>query len=376
MSRGAGFYVGAISGTSVDGLDLALLAIDDRRIEYRVGRTVPFASALTQAIHDLAVGRGDDLDALGAADHLLGEFIAESVLDFLARVDVGPAQVRAIGSHGQTVRHRPDGRTPFTMQIGDPNRIAERTGIDCVADFRRRDMAAGGQGAPLVPFFHRAVFDAPGTTRVVANIGGIANITVLPGSADGIVSGFDTGPGNTLLDAWSRRHLRQPYDEGGAFALSGRVSEDLLARCLSHPYFALPSPKSTGREAFGEAWLDELLQTSPHLQPEDVQATLAALTVRSIADQVPRISPHARSLVVCGGGRRNAALMAGLASALPGVAVTTTDAIGIDGDYVEAAAFAWLAYRTTRGLHGNLPQVTGGRGERVLGAIYPGGSRS
>jgi anhydro-N-acetylmuramic acid kinase len=372
MTDGRPLYVGAISGTSVDGLDLALLAIRGPAIELRAGRTVPFAAALAASMHDLASGRQDDLDALGAADRALADAIAEAILTFLSDLGVPTHDVRAIGSHGQTVRHRPDGPHPFTLQIGDPNRIAEITGIDCVADFRRRDMAAGGQGAPLVPPFHRALFERPGSMRVVVNIGGIANITVLPGTADVELHGFDTGPGNTLLDHWSRLHLRRPYDDGGRWAASGRVSVPLLEHSLEDPYFGLPPPKRTGRETFSPTWLGSQLDHHPGLRPEDVQATLAALTARSIADAVRAHADGAQCVIVCGGGRHNTAIMGFLSDALPRTEVTTSDALGVDGDFIEAGAFAWLAHRTVHGLAGNAPRVTGAGGPRVLGAIFSG----
>jgi anhydro-N-acetylmuramic acid kinase len=372
MTDGRPLYVGAISGTSVDGLDLALLAIRGSDIELRAGRTVPFGAALTASMHDLASGRQDDLDALGAADRALAEAIAEAILAFLADLGVPTHDVRAIGSHGQTVRHRPDGPHSFTLQIGDPNRIAEITGIDCVADFRRRDMAAGGQGAPLVPPFHRALFERPESMRVVVNIGGIANITVLPGTADVDLHGFDTGPGNTLLDHWSRLRLRRPYDDGGRWAASGRVSVRLLEHCLEDPYFGLPPPKSTGRETFSPTWLGRQLDHHPGLRPEDVQATLAALTARSIADAIRAHADGAQCVIVCGGGRHNTAIMGFLSDALPRTEVTTSDALGVDGDFIEAGAFAWLAHRTVHGLTGNAPRVTGASGPRVLGSIFSG----
>ena len=288
--------------------------------------------------------------------------------------------MRAIGSHGQTVLHQPRGEAPFTLQIGDPNVIAERLGIDVVGDFRRRDLAAGGEGAPLMPAFHAAAFGVPGEARAVVNIGGIANVTQL--TADGGVTGFDTGPGNCLLDAWARRHLRHAYDANGAWAATGTVQQVLLERLLADAYFSRPAPKSTGRETFSDDWLDRAL-AGLALPPADVQATLAELTARSIADGLrvasrnggPGAGPGTdpKRVLICGGGALNADLMARLARALPRSAVDTTAAAGIAPEHVEAAGFAWLAHRYVCGLAGNLPAVTGARHPVSLGALYRGG---
>jgi anhydro-N-acetylmuramic acid kinase len=278
------------------------------------------------------------------------------------------ADVRAIGAHGQTIRHRPE--LGFTRQSINGALLAEMTGIDAIVDFRSRDVAAGGQGAPLVPAAHLALFGAPGRTRVLANIGGIGNISVLP--PDGHVTGFDTGPGNVLIDVWTRLHLGKPYDDGGAWAASGRVLPDLLAVLLAEPYFALPPPKSTGRDLFHLDWLRARLAGFAGAAPQDVAATLTRLTATSLAQGIRSHAPDADALYVCGGGAFNGTLLGMLADELgAGVDVQTTTALGADPSHVEALCWAWLAWRFDDRQPGNLPSVTGARGERILGALYP-----
>jgi anhydro-N-acetylmuramic acid kinase len=278
--------------------------------------------------------------------------------------------VRAIGSHGQTLLHRPRGDAPFTMQIGDPNLIAERCGIDVVADFRRRDMAAGGEAAPLAPAFHAAAFGRAGESVAVANIGGIGNVTLI--DPQGHVLGFDTGPGNCLMDLWAKRTLGEPFDRDGALAAAGRVDEALLERLLAEPYLALPYPKSTGRELFNAAWLEPLMGDA-RLAAADVQATLSEYTARTLTDAVTRLAGlDPSALYVCGGGAFNGELMRRLQLRLPRARVADTGVLGIPPDQVEAALFAWLAHRRIENLPGSLPSVTGARGPRVLGALYSG----
>jgi anhydro-N-acetylmuramic acid kinase len=363
-----GLFVGAISGTSVDGLDLALLEIDDLNLRILAGHTAPLPDGLRSQLLRLGRTGEDDLDAYGAADVALGRFIGDEVLRFLASQGIDPKAVTAIGSHGQTVRHRPTGPVPFTLQIGDPNTIAELTGIDTVADFRRRDMAADGQGAPLVPPFHQALFGSSTEDRAVLNIGGIANLTLLPAGAARPVTGFDTGPGNGLMDAWTAEHLDTPFDADGAWGDTGTVDRALLDVLLADPFFDAAPPKSTGREYFNLAWLRQRLGAKTR-RAEDVQATLRALTATAIAAGLSRWCPVAREVIVCGGGRRNHALMEELRERT-GRPVQPAEAYGADGDIIEAAAFAWLAWRTVNGLPGNEAAVTGARGPRVLGAIY------
>jgi len=362
-------YLGLISGTSADGIDAALVDFDDGMPRLLHGLTHPWPEPLRREI--LAVAQGEtliDLDRLGRLDVALARCFADAAQHLLREAEVTPGQVRAIGSHGQTLRHRPDGDRPFTMQLGDASVIAERCGIDVVADFRRADVAAGGQGAPLLPAMHAMLLGRPGETHVVLNLGGIANVTRL--GIDGSVLGFDTGPANGLMDAWCQRHLGRAYDEDGAFAARGSVNNALLQRLLDDPYFALPPPKSTGREHFHLAWLQEHLQDDS-MEPADVQATLLELTVRSIADAIGLHAPDAVRVLACGGGIHNRLLMEQLAERLAPIPLESTADYGVDPDYLEAMAFAWLARQRLLNLPGNLPSVTGARGPRVLGAIYP-----
>ena len=366
-----GFFIGLMSGTSVDGIDAAL-------VEFSPAPRLLFARtlALPESVRTqvLRVSQADaliSLDDLGELDTALGRALAEAAIAVLQASGRRPEEVLAIGSHGQTLRHRPFGNAPFTMQVGDANVIAEKTGITTVADFRRRDVAAGGQGAPLVPAFHAAVLADPQEERAVLNLGGIANLTLLP--KRGAVRGFDTGPGNGLMDAWTLRHRQQRYDRDGAFAGAGRYNDHLLARLLAEPWLALAPPKSTGRDQFHLPWLEARL-AGEDLAPEDVQATLAQFTVRTVVDALTAQMPDCARLVVCGGGVHNPVLLARLAARLPDVAIESTAAHGLDPDFVEAMAFAWLARETLAGRPGNLPEVTGARGLRVLGAIYSGGA--
>lgn len=359
-------FVGLISGTSADGVDVALVGFDPQT-RIQVAATYPYPAELRERILGLARNAPSiPLDELGTLDVAIGRHFADSTNALLASAGVGAAAVTAIGSHGQTVRHRPLGDFPFTMQLGDASVIAERTGITTIADFRRGDVAAGGQGAPLAPAFHAAAM-ASGTRRALLNLGGIGNVTVFNGSGD--VLGFDTGPANCLMDAWAVRHLGQVRDEGGRWAGGGRVDDALLQHLLDDPYFALPAPKSTGREHFNLDWLDARLPAA--LDPADVQATLLALSVRTIADAIRGNASGVEEVLGCGGGVHNQALMDGLAGALAPIRVGSTAAIGIDPDFVEAATFAWLARERLAGRPGNLPSVTGARGPRLLGAIFP-----
>lgn len=369
-----GLYLGLMSGTSADGIDAALVAFAaDGACRLLAGRTFPWDAATRAQL--LALGQGghvDSLDEIGTLDVAIGEAFAQAALRLLAETGVEREAVRAIGSHGQTIRHRPhgaahDGRHPFTWQLGDAHVIAERTGIATVADFRRRDVAAGGHGAPLVPAFHAALLHDAGEDRAVLNLGGIANFTLLP--AHGEVRGFDTGPANALLDAWCVRHLGHPYDEDGAFAAEGLVDAALLVRLLDDPWFAKAPPKSTGREHFHLDWLEARLRGDE--RPQDVQATLLELTAVSVADALRRTQPQTRRVIACGGGVRNPQLMRRLAAHLDGIALDSSAPYGLDPDFVEAMAFAWLARQCLLGRPGNLASVTGAAGPRVLGVVHP-----
>jgi len=372
MTDPSQLFIGLISGTSADGIDAALVRFADAgahaRCELLSGQTRSWDEAIRARLVEL--GQGGDctsLDELGSLDVQVAHAFADATLELLDAAGVSPASVRAIGSHGQTVRHRPEAAFPFTWQIGDGNVIAERTGITTVTDFRRRDVAAGGHGAPLLPALHAALLHSPDETRAVLNLGGIANLTLLP--ARGAVRGFDTGPANALLDAWCERETGAVFDADGVLAASGQVDDALLAALLDEPWFALPPPKSTGREQFHLAWLQVRLGEAHHA-PQDVQATLLELTAASIAVALQATQPDTTRLLVCGGGVHNPLLLLRIAARLPGVRVESTAVHGVDPDFVEAMGFAWLARETLAGRPGNLPGVTGACGPRVLGAIH------
>ena len=367
-------FIGLMSGTSVDGIDSALIRCAADSIELVATHLHPIPEGVRASIEAISHPGNNEIERLGPLDRELGRLFAAAALALADKAAVSPDTIRAIGSHGQTVRHRPPcaSRQPadsFTLQLADPNTIADLTGITTVADFRRRDIAAGGEGAPLAPAFHAAAFAHPTVNRAIVNIGGIANVTLLEGRE--LRMGFDTGPGNTLLDGWVRRHRQQAYDADGLWAGEGVVDGDLLQALLAHPYFARSGPRSSGKEAFNLAWLDEQLQAHRGLAAVDVQATLAELTAVSIARTIAASTPAVAELYVCGGGAHNTHLLARLAQQLNGVRVATTEALGTDPDWVEAMTFAWLAQRTLAGMAGNAPAVTGAAGERVLGGIYP-----
>jgi len=363
----SGLYVGLMSGTSMDGIDAVLVDLDDPAPRLIEARNIPWSATLRERL--MAAGRGTYLTAaqFAALDAEVGEAFAQAALAVIGEEQRD--NIRAIGSHGQTLAHAPGAKPGYTLQIGDPSRIAETTGITTVAGFRNRDIAAGGQGAPLVPAFHQAALGSSDEYRVILNIGGIANITCLPGREDAPVSGFDTGPGNCLMDAWISRQRGEPYDRDGAFAAQGEVQQPLLKAMLDDPYFALAPPKSTGTDYFSPAWLERQLGAG-ELRPQDVQATLSALTAHSIAAAISSHAADAQRVLACGGGAHNRQLMQLLGELLP-CPLGTTAELGLDPDWVEAIAFAWLARQTLNGQPGNLPAVTGARGPRVLGAIHP-----
>jgi anhydro-N-acetylmuramic acid kinase len=372
----APLFLGLISGTSADGIDVALLRFDPVPA-LLAARTYAYAEDLRSRLLTLMHADSLPIDAFGEIDAEVGEAFAAAALALLAEAAIAPEAVTALGSHGQTVRHRPSNRHPFSLQIGDPNRIAERTGIATVADFRRRDIAAGGQGAPLVCALHAALYASAVEARAILNLGGIANFTLLRDGA--AVRGFDTGPANCLMDAWALRHLGRSHDPGGEFAASGQANAELLDKLLADEYFARALPKSTGREHFHLEWLDRRLESHGGLSPADVQATLLELSACSIAAALARHAPDTRRVIACGGGVHNTRLMQRLAACLPAqlghaCALETTAAHGLDPDFVEATAFAWLARQTLADLPGNCVEVTGARGPRVLGAVYPASS--
>jgi anhydro-N-acetylmuramic acid kinase len=371
-------YIGLMSGTSLDGVDGVLASIRDNEDDKHAplaslaSAYVPFPENLRSELMALQRTSDDELHREAMAGNAIAAIYAECVERLLVAAGIDRGRVAAIGAHGQTIRHRPE--CGYTRQTNNPALLAELTGIDVIADFRSRDIAAGGQGAPLVPAFHQAVFGSDDETRVAANIGGIANISILAPGASSLI-GFDTGPGNVLMDLWVRRHRNAAYDDGGTWAASGSVSERLLEVLLSDPYFALPPPKSTGRDLFHGDWLDHKLNQFPDVAANDVQATLCALTATSIANAIQQYAPRAAGVYVCGGGTQNGALMASLAESLKDKHLTakvlSTESLGIGPNQVEALAFAWLAYRFCSRKPGNLASVTGARGARVLGALYP-----
>lgn len=365
-------FLGLISGTSMDGIDAVLAAVSADEFRILQARSQAYEPALREELFALVnAPERFPLDRVGHLDTALGRAFAAAALQLLDGAQVDGARITAIGSHGQTLRHRPDGELPFTWQIADPNVIAERTGITTVADFRRRDIAAGGEGAPLMPAFHRAVLGDTREARAVLNLGGIANLTWL--ATDGNTFGFDTGPASCLMDGWIERQRGLKLDTGGQWAASGRSDAELLKRLLAEPYFTRRPPKSTGRELFNLGWLDAHLSGFATLAPQDVQATLCELSATTIVAGLQQAGVPAR-LLVCGGGAHNAHLLRRIAALVPNVPIAPTSAHGIDVDFVEAGGFAWLAHRTLSGLPGNLPSVTGARHPVVLGAIYPGRS--
>jgi len=374
LSDGTPLYIGLMSGTSADGIDAALVAFpegdaDGPRCQLLAGHTHPWEPSLRAAL--VALGEGGNsgsLDELGDLDARVGIAFAEAAQALLRQHGIAAAQVRAIGSHGQTVRHRPQATPAFTWQMGDANRIAELTGITTVADFRRRDVAAGGQGAPLMPAFHVAMLGSADEDRAVLNLGGIGNLTLIPHAGE--VRGFDTGPANALMDSWCQRHTGQPFDADGAFAAGGQARPELLAQWLADPWFRLPPPKSTGREQFHLEWA-LAASAAAGTSAADLQATLLALTVETVAQALLTHQPGTARVLVCGGGVRNPVLMAALAARLPQVGVESSQAHGLDPDYMEAMGFAWLAAQTLSARPGNLPSVSGARGPRILGAIHP-----
>lgn len=369
------YCIGLMSGTSLDGVDGVLVDFaEGTQVLWHASRG--FDAALRAELLALNTPEGrDELHRAALAANALARSYAEVVRELLQATGLAPSQIAAIGAHGQTVRHRPqmfDG-TGYTLQLNSPALLAELSGVAVVADLRSRDVAAGGQGAPLVPAFHQGVFGRPGETVLVLNIGGIANLSVLAG--DGTVLGFDCGPGNALMDGWCQTHTGQPYDDGGQWAATGQVLPALLDRLLAEPFLQQPPPKSTGRDLFHADWLAGHLSASAtsaaDARPAEVQATLTEFTARACASVVQRFGRGGGELLVCGGGAFNTQLMQRIAALLPGVAVDTTAARGLPPQQVEAAAFAWLARQALLGLPGNLPAVTGARGPRILGAIYP-----
>lgn len=371
MADTSRYLVGLMSGTSVDGIDAALINISQGTFSLAGHHSIDFDTTCRQKVLGLCSPGNNEVETLGTLDRELGQAFAQCCNELLQQHNVSSNQVHAIGSHGQTIRHHPQGINGpgFTCQIGDPSTIAELTGITTVADFRRRDIAAGGEGAPLVPAFHQAAFSSAETDRAIINIGGMANISIL--LKDGSYRGFDTGPGNVLMDAWAQQHINQHFDQDGQWALSGSPQATLLKHWMQHPFVQAEPPKSTGREEFNLGFLqDSLASTNSLANPADVQATLLAFTAQSIADAIQRHASTCQEIYVCGGGAQNGALMDTLARQLPNHQIATTETLGIAPQWVEAAAFAWLAQQTLARKPGNAPSVTGAKKSVILGGIY------
>jgi anhydro-N-acetylmuramic acid kinase len=364
----ADIYIGVMSGTSLDGIDIAAVRINDQ-FSFIAAQCFTIPEKIRQDILGLTQPSENEIEKLGRLDIVLGRLFADSINQFLQSAPFDTNQIVAIGCHGQTVRHRPD--AGFTLQIGDPNTIAEMTKLTVAADFRRRDIAAGGQGAPLVPAFHNNVFRSAAKNRVILNIGGMSNLTLLPVDTSKAVTGYDTGPGNILLDAWIHKHCGASYDKAGEWAASGKVNQELLQQLLSFPFFTEAPPKSTGREQFHLDWLEQVIHSNhQEISAVDVQATLLELTAQSIADAINAEMLANPALYICGGGVHNKALTARLSSLVKHSHIGTTEELGLHPDWVEAAAFGWLAHQTINQLSGNLPSVTGATQERILGGIY------
>jgi len=368
---GSDFYIGLMSGTSVDGIDAALVDFTDNKTHLIAFDYLPFAAELQQQIKRISQPDTQiSLKDYGALDAQLGLLFSQSVTALLKKASLPAYSIKAIGSHGQTIYHAPDDQWPFSLQIGDPNIIAEQTGITTIADFRRRDIAANGQGAPLVPAFHQAVFARPDENRCIVNIGGIANITVLPKNKSTSVTGFDTGPGNTLMDCWINKHQQLGYDKNGEWAQSGSVNHELVELLKQDLYFSAAPPKSTGKEYFSLPWLYQYVDAGK-FNPEDIQATLCFLSASTICDAIKLHAPGTERVLICGGGIHNHYLLQLIEQQLD-CPVESTAQYGIDPDHVEAVAFAWLARQTYNNLPGNLKEVTGAKNSVILGGIYPG----
>lgn len=363
-------YIGLISGTSMDGIDAVLVEFGKSSLQILQTRDNAYPPELRdRLINAMQLPENCTVDDIGELDQRIGACFRDAAKALLEDAGVAASAVTAIGSHGQTLRHQPDAERPFTLQIGDPALIATGTGITTVADFRRADLAVGGQGAPLAPIFHEWLFRQSGSGRTILNIGGIANITIL--ADDRATTGFDTGPGNTLMDAWTRKHRNETFDRNGEWAASGSVDTELLKRLLSDPFFSATPPKSTGFEQFNLEWLEAAGAGS--IDAGDVQATLCALTAASVSNAITAFAAGSKEILVCGGGVHNAELMRRLGESMPAIGLSSTATAGLDPDWVEAAAFAWLAMRRLQNLPGNLPSVTGAKRAVTLGAIHTAG---
>lgn len=360
-------FIGLMSGTSMDGIDAALAEFGESSVSIVETVSHPYPPELRdRLLSAIAKPVDQEIDDVTELDRATGAAFRDAAIELLASADVDASEVAAIGSHGQTLRHLPNAEEPFSLQIGAPQTIADGTGVLTIGDFRSADIEAGGQGAPLAPYFHEWLMRSPGKTRCVLNIGGVANITVLNNEKATI--GFDSGPGNSLMDVWIRKHKNMPFDRDGGWAAAGKVNEELLLQFLKDPYFALPPPKSTGFEHFNLAWVES--HELANMEPADVQATLCRLSAVTITAAIKACAAAATEVLICGGGVHNPVLRQEIATLLPNVAVDSTAAVGLDPDWVESVAFAWLAMRHLQGLPGNLPSVTGAREPVVLGRRF------
>ncbi|OMH32195.1 anhydro-N-acetylmuramic acid kinase [Motiliproteus sp. MSK22-1] len=364
-------FIGLMSGTSLDGIDAVVVDLSNNFPKLVSSHLEPFPTQLRSELTALTQPGNNEIDRMGCTDIRFAELQVRAIQQLLKKAQLDPQSINAVGSHGQTIRHRPEGDYPFTLQIGDPNTIAEQTGIRVVADFRRRDMAAGGQGAPLVPAFHEYYLKSQESNRIILNIGGISNVTLLEKDINKSTLGYDTGPGNVLMDAWIERHQNQGFDKNGEWASCGNVDQRLLSLMLKTQYLNLTPPKSTGRELFHIGWLDHVLQSlATPIAAADVQATLLEFTATTIGNAIQSHQLEPLELFVCGGGARNQTLMKRLTQILDPTPVITTDSVGLPCEWLEAMAFAWLAKACLDGTCSNLPAVTGANGHRVLGGIY------
>lgn len=364
MTDSTQIYLGVMSGTSMDGADVVALQVQGADFQVLGAFSTPFSEELREACLHLQSAQADEIHHAQLISNQLADLYSDAINELMVDLELKPAQIQAVGVHGQTIRHRPE--AGYTVQLNQPARIAEQTGLTVVSDFRARDIAAGGHGAPLVPAFHDALWREADRNRVVLNIGGFANISVL--NIGEKTFGFDTGPGNVLMDLWMMKHHRLAYDANGGWAAQGCVNDALLADMLNDSYFSLPAPKSTGRDYFHMKWLEAKIAAHSHLSDIDIQATLLALTATTITDAIKAASPNCHDIIVAGGGALNRALMLQL-QVLSHCNVTNSGTLGIDPMHLEGAAFAWLAYRTMNHLSGNLAAVTGAAGERILGNV-------
>ncbi len=366
-------YIGLMSGTSIDGIDSVIALIGPTHFEIINNDSIPFPAATKAKLAELCHAQNASINEMGSLNTECGRLLGHAVKTLLKKSQISADDICAIGSHGQTIRHAPKTANPFSIQLGDASVIAEECGITTISDFRMADIASGGHGAPLVPAFHHAVFRSEKSHRAIINIGGISNITLLPQDSNADVTGYDIGPGNTLMDQWTLNKTGKPFDDNGAWAKSGQVDTALLEATLSEPYFTANGPKSTGRELFNLEWLEaQLIKTNAPVTDCDIQATLAELSAITIARAISDSSPHGDILDVylCGGGVKNSYLVERIQHHTPQIALRTTSSLNMDPQLVEAAAFAWLAYRTYNGLPGNMPCVTGAKKSKVLGGIF------